>query len=86
MAICRYREADGSVQHALYQDGKIAPLTSLGVDLSVEADVTQLGLDWFRLEAMHSDDHQELSFAHRDRDVRLQARQEMREWLLVLEQ
>ena len=57
MAICRYREADGAVQHALYQDGKIAPLSSLGVDLSVEADVTQLGLDWFRDLPQPSPEH-----------------------------
>ena len=57
MAICRYREADGSVQHALYQDGKIAPLSSLGVDLSVEVDVAHLGLDWFRDLPQPSPEH-----------------------------
>lgn len=56
MAICRYQHSDGSIEHALYRDGQVCPLRQLGVELSSDADVTQLGKTWFRdLPSPHED-------------------------------
>jgi len=56
MAICRYKTNDGAVEHAIYQDGRVCPLRVLGVELANDADVTQLGKQWFRDLPVPQDD------------------------------
>lgn len=59
MAICRYKTSEGAVEHAIYQNGWVCPLRVLGVDLADDADVTQLGRQWFRDLPVPRDDQWE---------------------------
>ncbi|MDB4810026.1 fumarylacetoacetate hydrolase family protein [bacterium] len=46
MPLCRFLNAQGQDEYALYRHGEICPLSSLGVQIPVDTDPISLGQDW----------------------------------------
>ncbi|MDC0279111.1 fumarylacetoacetate hydrolase family protein [bacterium] len=46
MPLCRFLNAQGQDEYALYRHGEICPLSSLGVQIPVDTDPISLGHDW----------------------------------------